>query len=259
MGMEPNVYAYNILLKAMCKNDGVDGARNCLVEMSKKGCLPDAVSYTTVVSGIGISGNVITYSKINNTINDTRNVESALAVLAQMFVRGCSPNVHTYAFLIKGCFVEGRVHESLDLRKRMICEGFRPNIVAYTTRIHDLCTNGKMGDAVSVCYEMERNGSPRPHIALLLMALQKQVPLLAALQLYNMMNRGCRPNVFLDGLFKANRFEEAYGIVREIKEIRMGLNLETYNTTLNGFSSGWNAKEAMQILGKMLKRSGNQM
>ncbi|XP_070672049.1 pentatricopeptide repeat-containing protein At3g48810-like [Malus domestica] len=221
--MEPNVYAYNILLKAMCKNDGVDGARNCLVEMSKKGCLSDAVSYTTVVS-----------------------------VLAQMFVRGCSPNVHTYAFLIKGCFVEGRVHESLDLRKRMICEGFRPNIVAYTTRIHDLCTNGKMGDAVSVCYEMERNGSPRPHIALLLMALQKQVPLLAALQLYNMMNRGCRPNVFLDGLFKANRFEEAYGIVREIKEIRMGLNLETYNTTLNGFSSGWNAKEAMQILGKML-------
>ncbi|XP_050133062.1 pentatricopeptide repeat-containing protein At3g48810-like [Malus sylvestris] len=180
MGMEPNVYAYNILLKAMCKNDGVDGARNCLVEMSKKGCLPDAVSYTTVVS-----------------------------VLAQMFVRGCSPNVHTYAFLIKGCFVEGRVHESLDLRKRMICEGFRPNIV----------------------------------------------PLLAALQLYNMMNRGCRPNVFLDGLFKANRFEEAYGIVREIKEMRMGLNLETYNTTLNGFSSGWNAKEAMQILGKMLRSS----
>ncbi|CAN6548434.1 unnamed protein product [Malus baccata var. baccata] len=56
----------------------------------------------------GISGNVIIYSKINNTINDTRNVESALAVLAQMFVRGCSPNVHTYAFLIKGCFVEGR-------------------------------------------------------------------------------------------------------------------------------------------------------
>ncbi|KAM2018791.1 hypothetical protein ACFX1T_021679 [Malus domestica] len=169
MGMEPNVYTYNILLKAMCKNDRVDGARKCLVEMSKKGCLPDA----------GISGNVITYSKINNTINDTRNVESALAVLAQMFVRGCSPNVHTYAFLIKGCFVEGRV------------------------------------------------------------------PLLAALQLYNMMNRGCRPNECLDGLFKANRFEEAYGIVREIEVIRMGLNLETYNTTLNGFSLGWNAKEAM--------------
>ncbi|KAM1498892.1 hypothetical protein ACFX10_021662 [Malus domestica] len=136
----------------------------------------------------------------------------------------------------------------------MICEGFRPNIVAYTTRIHDLCTNGKMGDAVSACYEMERNGSPRPHKALLLMALQKQVPLLAALHLYNMMNHGCRLNEFLDGLFKANRFEEAYGIVREIEEIRMGLNLETYNTTLNGFSSGWNANEAMQLLGKMLVR-----
>ncbi|TQD74252.1 hypothetical protein C1H46_040213 [Malus baccata] len=144
-----------------------------------------------------------------------------------MFVRGCSPIVHTYAFLIKGCFVEGRVHEPLDLWKRMICEGFRPKIVVYTTPIHELCTNGKMGDAVSVCYEMEKNGSPRPHIALLLMALQKQVPLLAALQLYNMMNCGCRPNEFLDGLFKANRFEEAYGILREIKEIRMGLNLET--------------------------------
>ncbi|KAM2018779.1 hypothetical protein ACFX1T_021667 [Malus domestica] len=116
-----------------------------------------------------------------------------------------------------------------------------------------------MGDAVSACYEMERNGSPRPHKALLLMALQKQVPLLAALHLYNMMNHGCRLNEFLDGLFKANRFEEAYGIVREIEEIRMGLNLETYNTTLNGFSSGWNANEAMQLLGKMLKRSGNQM
>ncbi|KAM1723363.1 hypothetical protein COP2_022245 [Malus domestica] len=78
----------------MCKNDGVDGARKeCISTM---GCAKS-----------GISGNVIIYSKINNTINDPRNVESALAVLAQMFVRGCSPNVHTYAFLIKGCFVEG--------------------------------------------------------------------------------------------------------------------------------------------------------
>ncbi|RXH71832.1 hypothetical protein DVH24_025333 [Malus domestica] len=103
MGMEPNVYAYNILLKAMCKN----GWCSQRVYFNDGVCKECKIIRRLLLVEMGISGNVIIYSKINNTINDTRNVESALAVLAQMFVRGCSPNVHTYAFLIKGCFVEG--------------------------------------------------------------------------------------------------------------------------------------------------------
>ncbi|KAL6186098.1 hypothetical protein ACLB2K_042220 [Fragaria x ananassa] len=171
-GMVPNVFTYNILLKALCKNDRVDGAHKLLGEMSK-GCCPDTVSYTTVVSALcrlgkvdearelaykGLDPNVITYWTVISSLSDVWNVESALAVLAKMFVRGCRPNIHTFTSLLKGYFMEGRVSEALDLWNRMVREGFGPNVVAYTTVIHGLCSVGNMCKAVSVLHEMERMG-----------------------------------------------------------------------------------------------------
>ncbi|KAK1433832.1 hypothetical protein QVD17_10750 [Tagetes erecta] len=40
-GIEPDKYTFNILLKALCKNNRIDDARKVLDEMSKRGCAPD--------------------------------------------------------------------------------------------------------------------------------------------------------------------------------------------------------------------------
>ncbi|PRQ39511.1 putative tetratricopeptide-like helical domain-containing protein [Rosa chinensis] len=57
-----------------------------------------------------------------------------------------------------------------------------------------------------------------------------------------------------DGLFKVNRFEEAFGLVREIDEKGLKLNLVTYNTILNGFCRTGMTNEAMQVFSNMLTR-----
>lgn len=68
---------------------------------------------------------------------------------------------------------------------------------------------------------------------------------------------GCSPNVtkynkLLDGLFNANRIQEALRIVGETEEMEIELNLVTYNTILSGFCHAGMLKDALQLVGKML-------
>ena len=68
---------------------------------------------------------------------------------------------------------------------------------------------------------------------------------------------GCSPNVtrhneLLDGLFNANRIQEALRIVGEIEEMEIELHLVTYNTILSGFCHAGMLKDALQLVGKML-------
>jgi pentatricopeptide repeat protein len=65
---------------------------------------------------------------------------------------------------------------------------------------------------------------------------------------------GCSPNVtkyneLLDGLFNANRIQEALRIVGEIEEMEIELNLVTYKS---GFCHAGMLKDALQLVGKML-------
>lgn len=120
-GLEPNVYTYNILLKALCKNDRVDGAHKLLVEMSDKGYSPDAVSYTTIVSSM---------CKLN------------MVKEARELARRLSPIVPVYNALINGVCREGNFEEAFELLAEMTDKGAIPNVITYTTIISSLSNSG---------------------------------------------------------------------------------------------------------------------
>ncbi|GKV50399.1 hypothetical protein SLEP1_g57105 [Rubroshorea leprosula] len=214
-GLEPNVFTYNILLKALCKNNEVDAAYEMPVEMSKKGVL-------------------LICKEAHAQTSTSWKLEMSLAMLAKMFVRGCGPNIHTFASLIKGYFLAGRVYEALDLWNLITGEGFVPNIVMCNTLIHGFCYNGKISEALTVSYQMEGSGC-HPNATT-----------------YSSLINGFSKSAIGWSFQRKYRLEEALGLVNEMEAMGMEWNLVTYNTTLSGFSHAGMLAEALQLLGKML-------
>lgn len=91
VGLEPSLRSYNILLKGFFRAGQVREGWEFLKEMKKRGrkgegdCRPDVVSYTTVVHGLGVDGQV----------------EKARKVFDEMIREGVLPSVATYNALIQ--------------------------------------------------------------------------------------------------------------------------------------------------------------
>lgn len=91
LGIKPSLNSYNILLKGFFRAGQVKEGWEFFVEMKKrwkKGgecCRPDVVSYTTVVHGLGIDGQI----------------DRARKVFDDMIANGILPSVATYNALIQ--------------------------------------------------------------------------------------------------------------------------------------------------------------
>ncbi|CAN0902325.1 Pentatricopeptide repeat-containing protein At3g48810 [Linum grandiflorum] len=133
-----SVSAYNAVMKGFRKEGRVREVVRLLERISEDGLVANVVSYSTVISSLV-----------------DRHVDLAFAVFGKMIVRGCSPNLHTFSSLMKGCFGQGRVNEALGLWDRLDCE---PNVVLYNTLIHGLSSCGRMVEAVAVFEDMEKKG-----------------------------------------------------------------------------------------------------
>ncbi|PHT59433.1 hypothetical protein CQW23_01796 [Capsicum baccatum] len=273
-GIVPKVYTYNILLKALCKNNRVDGAQKLLVEMSNKGCSLDEVSYTTIVSSLckfgavdlldemaykGVDPNVITYTTILNAFADQGNLGLSFAMLSKMFVRGCSPNIHSFTCLTKGNSLMGRWYEALDVWDGMIKEGTLPNVVAYNTLLHGLCLAGNMNMAVSVCCAMERSDC-HPNsttYSTLIDGFAKSGNVGKASEIWNrMINLGCRPNVvvytcMVDVLCRNCMFEQAYCLIDNMVIENCPPNTITFNTFIKGLCCSGRIEWAVMLYNQM--------
>jgi len=143
-GLEPNVFTYNILLKALCKNGKVDGACKLLVEMSKRGCVPDKVSYTTVVAGMCRDGRV----------DEAR--EAAKRFGVESVVSVCNA-------LVCGLCKEGRIGEVFGLVNEMVVKGVDPDVVSYSSVISCLSDIGEVELSLAIFGQMVRRGC-RPNV-----------------------------------------------------------------------------------------------
>nr|XP_043619636.1 pentatricopeptide repeat-containing protein At1g09900-like [Erigeron canadensis] len=88
----PNVFTYNILLKAFCNNGDIEGALKVLDEMPAMGMVPNLVSYTTVLGGYVSKGDMV----------------DAKEMFGQILDRGWTPDATTYTILMDGFCKQGR-------------------------------------------------------------------------------------------------------------------------------------------------------
>ncbi|WOK99808.1 pentatricopeptide repeat-containing protein [Canna indica] len=147
-GIQPTKSTYNILLKGFFRAGQVKEAMGFFKQMKKRGkrdnpgdfeCRPDVVSYTTMVHGLGLNGQL----------------EKARKLLDEMVSEGCLPSVPTYNALIQVICKKGCVKDAILLFDEMVRKGYTPNSITYNLVIRGLCHAGKMDEAMEFLDRMK--------------------------------------------------------------------------------------------------------
>ncbi|KAJ9154635.1 hypothetical protein P3X46_027953 [Hevea brasiliensis] len=283
-GCNPDVISYTTVISSMCKIGKVEEARDLAMKFQ-----PSVPVYNALINGFyrgyknkgkvfrllglmadeGIDANVITYSKVINSLSDMGIVELALAFWAKMLVAGCRPNVHTFTSLMKDYFMGGRVYEALNIWNQMIQEEIEANIVGYNALIHE---------ALSVSCKMEGNGCS-PNVitySALIDGFAKAGDLVGASETWNkVMVNDCIPNVvvhtgmldkmttddcppntvtfnaFIKGLCRSGRVEWALKMFNKMGQYGCSPNVMTYNEILDGLLKANRIKEALELVREM--------
>ncbi|KAK1632995.1 hypothetical protein QYE76_007310 [Lolium multiflorum] len=133
-GLKANIVIVGILLKVLCRAKRTDEAADVLLHrMPHLGCVPDAISYNTVIKGL---------------CDDSRS-QHALELLRMMAKQeaSCSPDVVSYTTVIHGFLKEGKFSAASNLFHEMVQQGVVPNVVTYSSMIDALCKRGRSREA----------------------------------------------------------------------------------------------------------------
>ena len=124
MGVTPNVYIFNILIRGFCKNSMVVEGFKFFKLMERFKCDTDVVTYNTIVDGLFRE----------------RKVGIAHKVVKGMSKKGLdlNPNVVAYTTLVRGYCMKQDIDEALVIFQEMISRGLKPNRITYNTLIKGL-------------------------------------------------------------------------------------------------------------------------
>lgn len=141
-GLSPTLITYNILLKGFFRAGQLKEAWEFFLQMKKRrNCEVDVITYTTVVHGFGVVGDI----------------EKARRVFDEMIGKGVLPSVATYNALIQVLCKKDSVENALVAFEEMVSKGYMPNPTTYNVVIRGLCHAGKMERAMEFMQRMKED------------------------------------------------------------------------------------------------------
>ncbi|WVZ74192.1 hypothetical protein U9M48_022405 [Paspalum notatum var. saurae] len=216
-GIAPTKATYNIILKGFFRSGQLQHAWDFFLQMKKRGChddncKPDVVSYTTVLHGLGVAGQL----------------DKARKVFDDMSKEGCMPSTATYNALIQVTCKKGNVVDALAVFDDMIRKGYVPNVVTYTVLIRGLCHAGKIDQAMKLLDRMKGDGCVpyvQTHNVLVRYSFEEG-EIEKALDLFERMSKGeeCLPNqdtynIIISAMFVRKRAEDMAVAARMVVEM----------------------------------------
>ena len=95
-GFPPKLYAFNVLMRKMCKEGKMEQAQMVFDEIGKRGLRPSVVSFNTLINGYCKSGNLDEGFSLKRDMEESRTW----------------PDVYTYSVLINGLCKECRLDDA---------------------------------------------------------------------------------------------------------------------------------------------------
>ncbi|KAL3002532.1 hypothetical protein AAZX31_08G059100 [Glycine max] len=270
---QPDTVTCNIVVNGLCRNGELDKASEIVSEMWTNGptsldkgnsfaslinsihnvsnCLPDGITYTTLINGLCKVGRLeeakkkfiemlaknlrpdsVTYDTFIWSFCKQGKISSAFRVLKDMERNGCSKTLQTYNALILGLGSNNQIFEIYGLKDEMKEKGISPDICTYNNIITCLCEGGKAKDAISLLHEMLDKGiSPNvSSFKILIKAFSKSSDFKVACELFEVALNICGRKEALYSLM----FNEllAGGQLSEAKEL-FEVSLDRYLTLKN--------------------------
>ncbi|XP_013623013.1 PREDICTED: pentatricopeptide repeat-containing protein At3g22670, mitochondrial [Brassica oleracea var. oleracea] len=181
-GVKPNVVTYTIVMHSLGKARQVAEALGVYEKMREDGCVPDAKFYSSLIHILsktgrfkdaveifedmtkqGVSRDVLVYNTmISAAVHHSRD-EMALRLLKRMEEEeeeggSCSPNVETYAPLLKMCCQKKKMKLLGALLHHMVRNDVSIDVATYILLIRGLCMSGKVEVACLFFEEAMRKG-----------------------------------------------------------------------------------------------------
>jgi len=166
-----NTITYNTMLDACAKCCSMDRTSNLLEDMRESSVEPDIITYSTIVKGYCLEGDVdrafqvledmksddkfapdeILYNSILDGCSKQHRVDDALRLLEEMKSAGVVPSNYTLSILVKLLGHARRLSQAFKMVEELSQQhGFRPNVQVYTCLVQACLLNRKLDRALAL-------------------------------------------------------------------------------------------------------------
>ncbi|KAF8413198.1 hypothetical protein HHK36_001174 [Tetracentron sinense] len=251
IGLEPNIFSCNFLLKCLAEAKRVEFVRSLFEEMKNSGPFPNVYTYTILVNfyckgDFGQSG-----------------ADISQAILAEMVKCGVSPTVVTYGAYIHGLCRVGDVESALDFLRNLRCRNEPLNSYCYNAVIHGFCRKGELYEAMGILEEMKKcRVSPDVHsYSILIDGFCKKGDVVKGLSLLEEMGVSkIRPSLvsysmLLDGLCKSGQLKFALDLFHYIGASGYMHDQTAFNILIDGLCKHGDLDSAHRLLEEMIRNN----
>ncbi|KAL2348775.1 hypothetical protein Fmac_002775 [Flemingia macrophylla] len=278
------VQVYNAMMGVYARNGRFNKVKELLDLMRERGCVPDLVSFNTLInarmkSGVmepnlalqllhevrssGIRPDIITYNTLISACSRESNLEEAVAVFGDMESHNCQPDLWTYNAMISLYGRCGRARKAEELFNELESKGFIPDAVTLNSLLYAFSREGNTEKVRDICEEMVKRGFGKDEMTYntIIHMYGKQGRHDQALQLYrDMKSSGRNPDavtytVLIDSLGKANKVVEAANVMSEMLDAGVKPTLHTYSALICAYAKAGKQLEAEETFNCM-RRSG---
>ncbi|MFQ6671465.1 hypothetical protein Gotur_036008 [Gossypium turneri] len=137
-GCAPDIRSYNIMINGYCKAERFDEAMELFHEISRKGPVPDTVTYNTLMQAMWNSElelSIVCYNILIGGLCKAGHIEVGKELFHKLSVNGLKPDVYTYAIMVNGFCNEGLADEAYQLFRSMGDNDCLPNSCCYNVMI----------------------------------------------------------------------------------------------------------------------------
>ncbi|XP_031285552.1 pentatricopeptide repeat-containing protein At3g25210, mitochondrial [Pistacia vera] len=140
LGVVPDTFALNLIIKAYAKCLQVDEAIRVFREMGLYGCEPNAYTYGYVVKGLSEKGRV----------------GQGLGFYKEMKEKGLVASGTCYMILICSLAIERRFEDAIEVMFDMLGNRMGPDLLTYKTLLDGMCREGRSNEGFELLEEFRR-------------------------------------------------------------------------------------------------------
>lgn len=242
---QPDVCTCNILINAAVNFGDLESAREVFDEMSKRGVLPNVVTFGTMVNGLCRNGELGEAFKLKEEMVEVFNLR---------------PSVSVYVALIKGLCKAGEVDSAFGLKKEMVENEVKLDSSVYSTLIAALFKAGRRGEVEGLLDEM-RLGGCKPDVVYynsLISGYCNDKDFDSGFGvLKEMVEEGVKPdvvtyNTIIGAYCRQGKLREANDLFEEMPSRECKPDIITYRMLFDGLCGDIQLVEATSILDEMV-------